>query len=127
MAQSSVALVAKQGNTWTALTLDPESNFYDIETLDTGGAPSGAAASATTLNIIGPVVVKLGSGRLVTISLLGPGSIEINDAANLANAVDTNAVVNLSTPSGWVFRVDIPVINGIVVSAISGQATISYQ
>jgi hypothetical protein len=121
----SLALVARQGDSWATLELDPESNLLNINPTDAG---TGTTAAATTaLNIIAPIIVKLGAGRLVSISMLGPGSIQINDAADLVSANQTNALVNLTTTGGHLFRTDLPVSNGIVISVISGQATISYQ
>jgi hypothetical protein len=85
------------------------------------------AARVTALNITAPTVVSNVAGRLVTVSLMTPGSITINDASALANANQANLLVNLNVTNGLAVQLDLPVANGIVVSAISGQAAISYQ
>jgi hypothetical protein len=61
------------------------------------------------------------------VSLLGPGALTINDAENVAAATQANILVNLNTTVGQVFSVDLPVVNGIVVSAVSIQSAVSYQ
>lgn len=87
----------------------------------------GTAAVSTALNITAPIVIKSSPGRVSTVSLLGPGSLTINDASTLVGANQSNILVNLNTTTGQVFAVDLPTSTGIVVSAVSIQSAVSYQ
>jgi hypothetical protein len=87
----------------------------------------GTAATTTALNITTPTVIKATAGRVATVSLLGPGSLTLNDASSIGAASQSNILINLNTTTGQVFSVDLPVNNGIVVSSVSIQSAVSYQ
>jgi hypothetical protein len=84
---------------------------------------------STMLNITAPSVVKATKGRLCKVVIISPGTTSgaftLNDAATIGAASAANVLWTLpyngaNNIVGAVFAIDMPVSNGIVVSAVPG-------
>lgn len=126
----------------------PQNNpFGDLKNPNTGGLANGSLDAAgssqlmghglkTALNLTAAAVVKTGAGRLIKISVISGGTtggaFAFNDCATTGAATAANQIFTLpfGATAGTVIVLDVPVTNGLVLSAVptagSPQLAISY-
>ena len=93
----------------------------------------------TTLNVTVPAVIRTGVGRvgklIIVTAPTTSGAITLNDAATTGAAAAANAIFSIpyngtGVIAGAIFDIDVPVTNGLVVSAVGGgtpQYTITWS
>jgi hypothetical protein len=98
----------------------------------TAGSLLTASGINSTLNITAASVVKASAGRACKVIIVAPGSTSgaftLNDAATTGAAAAANVIWTLpyngaANVAGAVFNLDIPVTNGLVVSAVPGSGS----
>jgi hypothetical protein len=126
----------------------PQNNpFGDLKNPNTNGLVNGsldaegvsqllAQGLKSALNLTAATVVKTGAGRLVKISVISGGTtggaFAFNDCATTGAATAANQIFTLpfGATAGSVYVLDVPVVNGLVLSAVptagAPQLAISY-
>jgi hypothetical protein len=110
---------------------------YDLKNPNTNAlTPGSLDAQATSqlfaqglksaLNLSAAAVIKTGPGRLVRIVSSTATAITVNDAATTGAATTATIIFTGTITAGSVILLDFPVSAGLVVSAITGVAAISY-
>jgi len=106
-------------------------SYPAVQIVDSNGFPTtGAASTAAITAGQGTVVVKTGAGRLVKLlvtTAASTGVLTVYD--NTAASGTVIAVVPASTAAGVLYDLQMPVANGITVSAPASCAavTLSYS
>lgn len=95
-----------------------------------GADPQG---TATALNITAAQVVKASPGRLMQIVVTAVGTtsggLTINDCTTVAAAAASNVMFSVLLADmtvGQIITLDVPALNGIVVSAVPGGGSPIY-
>lgn len=116
---------------------NPNTNGLMYGSLDAQGVSQLMAKGLKSqLNMTAAAVVKTGVGRLVKISVISggttSGSFVFNDCATVGAATAANQVFTLpfGATAGTIIELDLPVTNGLVLSAVPGagapQLAISF-